>query len=207
LEKSTVSHQLKLVKLLNVAYKRLKDDRSEEIAKLRKQVRAYGSELRSLKIAAPEVFIIMTGGRAARFIARELIIVIVGFPIALWGAVNHIIPAIVIRVIAVKLSTEKDKWASNVVFPAIALFPFFYAIQISAAFFLLSWLWALLYIVSLPLSGTFAVLYRDRVIGIWKRSRTFILFRRKPELRERLMNEGRAIIDELNRLGEMLENN
>jgi len=205
LDKSSVSRRLKLVRLLNEGYQQLKVDQAEVIAELRKRVRAYRLELRDLGIKPSEVYIRMPAWRVARFVVRELVILVVGMPIAAWGYLNHLIPAAVIRVIAVNLSTEKDKWASNVVCPTIVLIPFFYAAQTTAAWFYLPPWWAALYMVSLPFSGLFTILYRDRVGNIWHRSRTFFLFLKNPGLRERLGREGRLIIEELTELGERME--
>ena len=205
LEKSSVSRRLKLVQLLNEGYKQLKEDQAEALTELRKRVRAYRLELRDLGIKPSEVYISMPAWRVARFVVRELVIVVVGMPIAAWGVLNHLIPAALIRVFAVNLSAEKDKWASNVVFPTVVLVPFFYTVQITVAWFYLPPLWAALYTISLPISGLFAILYRDRVGNIRYRSRTFFLFLKNPDLRERLGNEGRSIIEDLTKLGEKLE--
>jgi glycerol-3-phosphate O-acyltransferase/dihydroxyacetone phosphate acyltransferase len=205
LDTSTVSRRLKLVRLLNEGYKQLKEDQAEAIAGLRKRVLAYRLELRALGIKPSEVYIQMPTWRVARFVVRELVILVVGMPIAAWGYLNHAIPAAIIRVIAVSISAEKDKWASNVVLPTIVLIPFFYAIQTVAVWFYLPPWWTFLYMVSLPFSGLFAILYRDRVGNIWHRSRTFFLFLKNPDLRERLGQEGRSIIEELTRLGEKIK--
>ncbi len=205
LDQSTVSRRLKLVRLLNEGYKQLKEDQAEAIAELRKRVGVYRLELRDLGIKPSEVYIRMPAWRGLRFVVRELVILVVGMPIAAWGYLNHLLPAATIRVIAVHFSTERDKWASNVVFPTIVLIPFFYAVQITAAWLYLTPLWAGLYMASLPFSGLFTILYRDRMGNIWHRSRTFFLFLKNPDLRERLGREGRLIIEELTELGEGLE--
>jgi 1-acyl-sn-glycerol-3-phosphate acyltransferase len=205
LDKSPVSRRLKLVRLLNEGYKQLKEEQAEAIADLRKRVRAYRLELRDLGIKPSEVYLRMPAWRVIRFVVRELVILVVGMPIAAWGYLNHAIPAAIIRVIAVNFSAEKDKWASNVVLPTIVLIPLFYIIQLTIAWFYLSPWWTALYMASLPFSGLFAILYRDRVGNIWHRSRTFFLFLKNPDLRERLGREGRSIIDDLTRLGERLD--
>jgi len=205
LEKHRVSRRLKLVQLLNEGYRQLKEDQADDIARLRKRVRSYRLELRSLGIKPSEVYLRMPAWRVARFVARELVILVVGMPIAGWGILNHIIPVVIIRMLAATFSVEKDKWASNVVLPTAVIIPFFYAIQITAAWLFLNPLWAGLYMVSLPVSGIFAILYRDRVGNILYRARTFFLFLKNPDLRERLGREGRSIIEDLTRLGEKLE--
>ena len=205
LDKHRVSRRLKLIQLLNEGYQQLKEDQAEDITELRKRVRAYRVELRDLGIKPSEVYLRMPAWRVVRFIVRELVILVVGLPIAAWGALNHLIPAAIIRMVAVTLSVEKDKWASNVVLPSFVIIPFFYAIQITAAWFYLPPWWAFFYMTSLPVSGLFAILYRDRVGNIRHRSRTFFLFLKNPELRERLGSEGREIIEDLTRMGERLE--
>ena len=205
LEKHRVSRRLKLVQLLNEGYKQLKDDQADDIARLRKRVRAYRLELRGLGIKPSEVYLRMPAWRVARFVIRELVILVVGMPIAAWGILNHIIPVAIIGTLAVTFSVEKDKWASNVVLPTAVFIPIFYTIQITAGWFFLTSVWASLYMVSLPISGVFAILYRDRVGNIWYRARTFFLFLKNPDLRERLGREGRSIIEDLTRLGEKLE--
>ncbi|MDF1525208.1 MAG: hypothetical protein P1S59_02910 [bacterium] len=157
-------------------------------------------ELRDLGIKPSEVYLRMPAWRVVRFIVRELVILVVGLPIAAWGALNHLIPAAIIRMVAVTFSVEKDKWASNVILPSFVIIPFFYVIQIAAAWFFLPPVWILLYAVSLPVSGLFTILYRDRVGDIRDRTRTFFLFLKNPDLRERLGSEGRAIIDDLTKL-------
>jgi hypothetical protein len=96
--------------------------------------------------------------------------------------------------------------------PTIVLVPLFYMIQVTAAWYLLhiwstaslpTW-WTALYAVSLPVSGLFAILYRDRVGNIWHRSRTFFLFLKNPDLRDELGREGHLIIEALTELGEKM---
>jgi glycerol-3-phosphate O-acyltransferase/dihydroxyacetone phosphate acyltransferase len=205
LDKHRVSRRLKLIQLLNEGYQQLKEYQAEDITELRKRVRAYRVELRDLGIKPSEVYLRMPAWRVVRFIVRELVILVVGMPIAAWGALNHLIPAGIIRMVAVTVSEEKDKWASNVVLPTIVIIPFFYVIQISIAWLNLPPAWTLLYAVSLPVSGLFTILYRDRVGNIRDRARTFFLFLKNPDLRERLGNEGREIIADLTRMGERLE--
>jgi hypothetical protein len=204
-DRHKVSKRLKLVQILNEGLKQLKDEERESIAVLRRRVRAYRLQLRNLGIKPSEVYVKMPVWKVILFILRELTIIILGMPIAFWGVLNHLIPAVIIRYVAVTLSDEKDKWASNVVLPTAVLIPIFYAVQIAAAWVLLPSLWAVLYAPSLPVTGLFTILYRDRVGNVRDRVRTFFRFLKDPGLRERLGYEGRAIIEDLMKLGELLE--
>jgi hypothetical protein len=85
------------------------------------------------------------------------------------------------------------------------LFPLCYAVQISAAWLLLPALWAALYMVALPYTGYYAMLYGDRLVQVGRRTRTFLHFLMHRGEQERLAAEGRAIIGEIRGLAERWE--
>lgn len=199
-----VSSHLTLVRLIRDGYEQLKEKRSVELKKLQEQVRRYRSELRQLGIAPGEVYILMTWRRAAFFILQETTVLLVGLPVALFGLVNHLLPAVVVRAIAKKMANEKDQWASCTIFPSIVFFPLFYTIQLTLVWLFLSPVLASAYTVLLPLSGYAAIRYGDRAGGTWQRARTFIMFMKQPGLQSRLADEGREIIKKIQEFGEEL---
>jgi 1-acyl-sn-glycerol-3-phosphate acyltransferase len=201
-EKEAVSSHLSLVRLIRDGYENLKGKKAIEIEELRFRIIRYRLELRRLGIAPAEVYILMTAWRAVFFVIQETTVLLVGLPIATWGVINHLLPALIVRGVAKKLTIEKDQWASNTVFPAVIVFPFFYIIQMTLAWLCLSPVLASTYMVGLPISGYIAVRYRDRAGGTLQRSRTFIQFLFKPYLQAHLANEGKQIIREIQMLGE-----
>jgi hypothetical protein len=201
-EKEDVSNHLSLVRLIRDGYENLKEKKATEIEELRLRIIHYRLELRRLGIAPSEVYILMTAWRAVFFVIQETTVLLVALPIAAWGVINHFLPALIVRGVARKLTIEKDQWASNTVFPAVIFFPLFYLIQLTIAWLYLSPLFALTYMVGLPISGYAAVRYLDRAGGTWQRSRTFIQFLFSPELQSHLVEEGRQIIKEIHTLGE-----
>ena len=203
-KKKTVASHVALVKTIKDGYDRLKDTRPREVEDLKLRVARYRSELRELGIAPGEVYIKMSTWAAAAFIFREIGFLLVGLPMTAWGFVNHLVPYQLVRLFALKFAQEKDQVASNVVFPGVVVFPLFYIIQIAAAWFFLPAVWAGLYTALLPLSAYFILQYRDRAGGILQRRRVFWMFVNHPELQERLVSEGRSIIENLQRLGEEL---
>jgi hypothetical protein len=168
-------------------------------------VRRYHADLNRRGIAPHEVFLPLHFGRALFFLVRELELLLVGLPLALFGILNHLLPYAIVRRIAKALSTDKDHWASNVVYPSFLVFPFFYAVQLTAAWLFLPALWAGLYTVALPYTGYYALLYTDRFGDILRRTRTFFYFLRNRSDRDRLAQEGRDIIAQIRALGERLE--
>ena len=142
----------------------------------------------------------MHPGRAAFFLLRELELVLVGMPLALFGAINHVVPYEIVKVLADKLSTDKDHWASNVVYPGIVVFPLCYLVQLGVAWWLLPAFWACLYTVALPYTGYYALLFSDRVGRSWRRMVTFLRFLTRPGEQERLAAEGRDIVGRVREL-------
>ena len=204
-EREDVSSHVSMVRLIRDGYEDLKEKKAMEIEKLRSRIIHYRLELRRSGIAPAEVYILMTAWRAFFFVIQETTVLLVGLPIAAWGVINHFFPALIVRGVAGKLTTEKDQWASNTIFPAIVVFPFFYIIQLTLAWLYLTPLLASIYMMMLPISGYAAVRYRDRAGGTWRRSRTFIRFLFNPHLQAHLADEGRQIIKKIQMLGEELQ--
>jgi 1-acyl-sn-glycerol-3-phosphate acyltransferase len=194
----------RLLGRLLAGYRTLLQDHRPEIDHLSMRIRRYRSDLKRRGIEPSEVYLPLSFWRALLFVVRELELIIVGFPLALFGAVNHFLPYIIVKSIARKLSTDKDHWASNVVYPSLAVFPLFYAIQLLAAWLLLPAFWAILYTVALPYTGYYAVLYGDRWQRALRRARTFIYFFLNRDRQQELSREGQEIIRDIRSLGERL---
>lgn len=204
-EGARLGRRVQWMKRLQAGYRELLNRQRDAIAALERRVHEYRTELRRLGITPGEVYLPMNVGRAAFFVLRELELLLIGLPFAAWGWVNHLLPYQLTRVIARRMSSDEDQFASNAVFIGLAVFPCFYILQIMAAVLLFPAWAALLYAVSLPYSGAVALLYRDRVGGIRQRTGAFLRFLFHPEVQRRLAEEGRAIIAEVERLGRELE--
>jgi glycerol-3-phosphate O-acyltransferase/dihydroxyacetone phosphate acyltransferase len=173
--------------------------------RLANQIRAYRKQLRRAGIVPGEVYLQLNWGRAAFFLLRELELMMIGGPMALFGLLNHAAPYFVVKRIATKLSHDKDHWASNAIYPSFVVFPFFYLVQLAAAWLLLPTLWASVYTIALPYTGYYAMLYGDRFQRAWRRARTFIRFALRPAEQQQLATEGREIVEEIRTLGKLVE--
>jgi hypothetical protein len=189
-----LADSFQLLARMQTRYRVLLETRTAEVETITRRVRYYHAELRRLGIAPGEVYLPMHFGKALFFFFRELELLLIGAPLALFGAVNHLGPYLLVRWIARKLSTDKDHWATNVVYPSFLIFPLFYLVQIAAAWLFLPAFWAGLYTIALPYTGYVALLYSDRAGATWRRLRTFWYFFTNRRRQEELASEGRAII-------------
>jgi len=195
----------RLTARLQAGYQLLLPDCREELDRLSTRIRRYQHALKRRGIEAGEVYLPIHFGRALLFLVRELELVVVGAPLALFGAINHAAPYLLVRHLARRLSKDKDHWASNVIYPGLVIFPLFYLVQLLAGWLLLPVLWALLYSVALPYTGYYALLYGNRFATAFRRSRTFLHFLMNPSSQQQLAGEGREIIAHIRALGEMVE--
>jgi 1-acyl-sn-glycerol-3-phosphate acyltransferase len=195
----------RLLARLQAGYQSLLQTDPEVVHSLARRTRRYRAGLKRAGIAPDEVYLRMHAGRAAFFVVRELELAVVGAPIGLFGAINHLVPYWAVKTLARKLSTDKDHWASNVVYPAIVIFPACYVVQWAAAWLLLPALWAAIYTVALPYSGYYAILLGDRLSRSRRRMATFLRFLRHPAEQRELAAEGRAINGQIRDLAARLQ--
>lgn len=200
----SVAEWFQAVARMREGYRTLLEGHRTELEDLTGHIRRYRAELKRCGIEPAEVYLPLHGGRAALFLVRELELLVVGAPMALFGAFNHLIPYLLIKRIARAMSKDKDHWATNVIYPSFLVFPFFYIVQLTVAWLLLPALWAGVYSAALPYTGYYALLYRDRAFSVFRRTRTFIRFVFRREEQERLAREGREIVDQIWRLDEKL---
>jgi hypothetical protein len=200
-----LSEQLRLIHALQAGYEQLKQTLPDRLTSLEGRIRHHQAELEHHAVEPREVFLKMHSGRAAFFVLRELELVLLGAPIAFWGLLNHLPPLLAVRALAGSITQEEDQYATNVIFISVAVFPLFYILLIALAALFLSPGWLLLYLISVPYAGAYAIGWFDRVRGAFRRSRGYLLWRRRPELQQRLVEDGRDIITEIRRLGDLLE--
>jgi glycerol-3-phosphate O-acyltransferase/dihydroxyacetone phosphate acyltransferase len=201
-EAADMAGRVRVIHRLQAGRDRLARERQGELSALEGRLAALYAELGRLGITARELFLPMEPGRAAFFVFREMEILLVGFPVALWGMINNLLPYQALKALVQKMSTDRDHWASNAVVMGVVTFPLFWAIQTAAVALLTgSAFWTVVYALALPYSGAVALLYRDRAGGAWRRARTFLRFVRRPAERRRLVTDATEIDAALRRIG------
>jgi glycerol-3-phosphate O-acyltransferase/dihydroxyacetone phosphate acyltransferase len=201
----SVAESFERLTRLQSGYRTLAQSHGPQISELSDRVRQYRSELKRRGIEPTEVYLPIHPLRAMFFLLRELELIVVGAPLALFGIINHLLPYLLVRLIARRLSVDKDHWATNVIYPSMIVFPLFYCLQIGAAFLLLPVFWAALYTIALPYTGYYAILYSERAGGAWRRAATFVYFCLRPELHRSLVSQGRHIFADISALAGQLQ--
>lgn len=203
--KDSAADWFRLLGRLQDGYRQLLNSAGAELESLSTRIRKYRSELKRRGISPGEVYLPIHPGRAMLFVVRELELFLVGAPLALFGIIHHAIPYGIVRAVAKKLSTDKDHWATNVVYPSFVIFPLYYAIIATVIWLLLPPLWAAIYCVAILYTGLYAILYAERTGGAVRRTRTFLYFLFHRDRQDELASEGQEILASIRQLQTRLD--
>lgn len=127
-------------------------------------------------------------------------IAILGFPVALWGRINHWIPITLARWVGRATSTNPDEPAMHTLVSGLVFVLAFYLL---AALFIghhHGAIWAVAYLASLPPSASFDFWLSDRIRRAIRRARAYLSMRRDPTLRASLRAEASDLRAEARRL-------
>jgi 1-acyl-sn-glycerol-3-phosphate acyltransferase len=190
-ESLSVTGRARLLEELRGDYERADRDR---IAELHARMRVYRRDLRRLGIAQHEVYLSMHPAQAAFFVLRELELLIAGSVITAVALLQHGVALLADTILTRKLSVDLDHWASNAIFYGFAIFPLTWIIGIALAWtFGSPWL-ALAYVMLLPYTLFYLVLWQERAGRAFRRARTFLRFLFRRGLQRDLQSRGRALI-------------
>ena len=124
---------------------------------------------------------------------------VVGFPLFLYGAVVNWLPYYVPRWLARRMARRETDYATIRLLASIPAFPLFWALEIAIVWRLAGLRWAVVFAVSLPLSGLIAYRYLVGAGRLSRRLRFAALLVAGRQDATRVVAERRAIIAELER--------
>ena len=125
----------------------------------------------------------------ARFVVREGWVLLIGGPVAVWGAINHFLPFRAARSIAARPGGDNAEPAMRAVVGGALFVLITYAAQSLIVDRFWGWRVALIYLASLPIAADINFLIRERLVRARRRAKAFLVFRRDPALRNRLVSE------------------
>lgn len=88
---------------------------------------------------------------------------IIGFPLAVYGIINNYFPYTITEHIAKKFIDERTKILTTLFLGGGVTFVLFYSVQVLLVWYFGGVLWATLYILSLPITGFFALAFTKKI--------------------------------------------
>ena len=175
---------------VRLALERTNDDALRgRVDQLVQRLAAFEDSLQRHHVALDDVLVSNETRHAPTFLARELAVLLGAGPLAAWGAVNHWLPFHGARAISRRSVESASDPAMRTIVAGAALVLAFYAVQGVAVRFLAGWVAAILYVASLPITADINFMLSHRRRRALQRARTYLRFRRRPRLRERLHGE------------------
>ena len=179
---------------------------ASRLLSLRERVNTYKRKLRRLRLSDAmlrgETRRTFLRGRVAGLAALAL-----GAPLTIYGIVNNVLPYCIAEKIARTFVNERTKILSALMIGGGSVFGLFYLAQSTAVWLIAGNMWAFAYLVSLPLTGLFALSsiklfhqQRERVSLSFFLLSNRVLFNKLRQERDDLMAEFDAVRDEYMRL-------
>lgn len=149
-----------------------------------------------LGIRLDDVALDTTLPAAGRFVAREVLLAMVGLPLALWGRANHLLPFTLTRTLGIRTASATSNMAMNTIVLGLVLVPLFYLLQTAAVWWLAGPFWAVIYAFLLIPTASWDLVYMERLRQLRRRVRAWRHFREDPGLQQKIRSELFALRDE-----------
>lgn len=163
-------------------------------------VERFATALEAADVAPTDAAISLRRRHGARFVLRELALVLLVGPLALFGRVTHWLPFRLARRLAARDVTARDQPAMRTILLGLTFVLASYAVQGVAVASLLGWGAALGYVVLLPIAADVDLRYTGRMRTARGRMRAYLRLRRDPTLADRLTAERAALAAEIRAL-------
>jgi len=128
---------------------------------------------------------------------RTLSIVLIGFPIALWGIINSIIPYFLTHFFTRKITKKIDQHDTTWVMLGMLFFLIFWGLQSNYVYRHYGFYWSLFYFSSIVLGGALALNLRGEYRRTISNLKVFFLFLRKKNLQSYLEQKRQELEAEL----------
>jgi 1-acyl-sn-glycerol-3-phosphate acyltransferase len=163
------------------------------ITALEQELLDFDGRLKALRVSADDFTISRGVGPGSVFVLRELGVLMLAGPVALWGWLNHLLPFRAALVAGGRVRHSAADPAMRVIVAGAAFVLMMYMIQGAAvALFAGPW-WGLAYVSSLPVAADINLRMRDRLRRAGRRAQTFLRFRARPSLQDELVARARAL--------------
>lgn len=194
-DEETLYDNFQLSRILLKAVRYFEEHDAGRLSEVQEKLHAYHQRLHELHLTDDALETRRTeGSRTSRALAAGTRLVL-GAPLYLYGVVNNYLPYIIPSMIAKRATKDVEFVAPIMLVTGMLTFTLAYLGQTALVYhFTGSSLWALLYLVSLPLSGFYALSYWGNLADRLRRLRALRLFRQEQPVVEGLLRQRTELI-------------
>jgi 1-acyl-sn-glycerol-3-phosphate acyltransferase len=182
------------------AYRWLRHAAPAEVERFRRQVEEYEADLARIGVTPETLGRTYAPSIVLRYVAREILPVVLGLPLALVGMVLHVLPYQLIS-LGVRLTRpEADVEATYKIAGGVVIYPVCWALEAWLAGRLLGTPAAVGLLLLLVPTGVFALAWQARFQDLAREATALVHFLARRGLHARLLARRGALADELERL-------
>ena len=159
----------------------------------------------SQRIAIDDIAIPIDSHHGSWFAIREIVMLAVLGPVALWGRANHWLPFRLARILGQRDISSRDQPAMQTILAGLVFVALFYVLATIVVARIAGGVVAALYLVSLPIAADVDLRFTERLRQARHRMRAYLRFRRTPALRKELSTEHAWLASEISAVAQVLE--
>lgn len=184
--RTTLSERFQALQQLIEVQELLKQYEPEKIRSLISKLRVFERLCQACGISSYHLAIKYQPLLLIIYILRTLAIVLIGFPIALWGIINSIAPYLLTQMLTKIVTKKIDQHDTAWVMLGMLSFGVFWGLQCSYIFTHYGLPWSLFYLSSIVLGSALALNLRGEYQRTIANLKVFFLFMKKRDLRKYL---------------------
>ncbi|ODB86198.1 hypothetical protein A3195_11175 [Candidatus Thiodiazotropha endoloripes] len=131
------------------------------------------------------------------YLLRMVGMLLIVFPIALWGMINSYIPYQITKRLTRRFARGTNQYDTTQMVLGLISFSAVWSLQVFLIFQYFGWQWTILYIVTLVIRSAVLLMVRGEKQRIIENIRVFVLFLRKRDLKSYLWKKRQALEKEL----------
>lgn len=195
--RKTLSERFQALQQLIEVQDLLKQHEPEKIRSLMSKLRVFERLCRACGINDYHLAVKYQPLLLTLYTLRTLGIVFIGFPIALWGFINSIIPYSLTQFFTKKISQKIDQHDTAWVMLGMLFFGIFWGLQCNYVYNNFGFYWSLFYLSSIILGSALAINLKGEYQRTITNLKVFFLFIRKKDLRSYLQTKRQELEAEL----------
>ena len=195
--RKTLSDRFQALQQLIEVQELLKKHEPEKIRSLMSKLRIFERLCKACGISNYHLAIKYQPLLLTLYTLRTLGIVLIGFPIALWGIINSIIPYFLTQFCTKRVSKKVDQHDTAWVMLGMVFFTIFWGLQCNYVFRHFGLYWSLFYLSTIILGSALALNLRGEYQRTIANLKVFFLFMRKQNLRGYLETKRQELEAEL----------
>jgi hypothetical protein len=157
---------------------------------------AFDAELKTRRVSVDDFSIARSVGQGAVFVIREVLILLLAGPVALWGWLSHLVPFRAALLAGKRVKHSAADPAMRTIVAGAAFVLMMYMLQGAAVALIAGPWWGLAYVAILPIAADINLRTRDRLRRAFRRARAYLYFRARPAVQNELLRRAAHLRDE-----------